>query len=263
MPRKGPAYLITPDWRKAVLERMVAKGWNKAELARQLGCSRTAVTDMLTDGQTSTLVPEVEKSLGLPISMINIGAESGLHQHVGPTAERLRRPLGWNTPIPSSELHDPVTPIPRPVDAPDPQPKSREEFVLSSDASMHVLQLFNELNTRNRVNALEWLNALVVEQDYVERIIAERVRQERDREVERELNQAIASYLKTGTHRFEGDTLRYLHMIVASETVAELGRVIVDGERYKPAKGTESYAKVVEVYRLHKASLETSGKKRK
>jgi hypothetical protein len=54
---------ITKEWREAVLAKMSEKNCSRADLARQLGVSRTAVNDVLSD--TSYLVPKINEALGI------------------------------------------------------------------------------------------------------------------------------------------------------------------------------------------------------
>jgi lambda repressor-like predicted transcriptional regulator len=64
VPRKGPAYPIDKEWRDRVNAELATRGWSRAELARQAGCSRTSITEALDTGSTqSTLVPSIHKAL--------------------------------------------------------------------------------------------------------------------------------------------------------------------------------------------------------
>ncbi|MBX3161190.1 MAG: hypothetical protein KF773_34835 [Deltaproteobacteria bacterium] len=188
MPRRGIAYILTPAWKKAVLGRLAAKGWNKAELARKLECSRTAVTDMLTDGESSTLVPEVEELLGLEISMIFDEI-----QFVGPTREHVS--LADGVPLtPPSETYERSTPVPTPEPVKVPS-TPRDVYVQTAEAATHVMRIFSDLNTTNRIRAIERLEALVEEQDYVENLIAERNKTEADRLIEVRLDDKVQIYM--------------------------------------------------------------------
>lgn len=249
---------------------MAQRRWNKAELARQLGCSRTAVTDMLTDGTTSTLVPDVEELLGMPTSLINIGSDSGKHQFVGATKENVERPLGWDTPAPPSE-YEPEAPLPSPVamrivaTGMNSAKRITDYFVASSDASLLVLELFNELNTRNRGKAIQSLRELVKEQNDMEQEIAQRVEQQRAAERLADLNDTVSIYLshiekETGEQpKYTDDLLELLQRLVATDTTADLERFIGSMER-KPPKGTDAYALLLEVWKRHKAHLEREEK---
>lgn len=65
MPRKGTAYPIDAEWRRRVEARMAEKEWTRAELARQVKCSRSAITELFDEAQKqSSLVPAVHRVLG-------------------------------------------------------------------------------------------------------------------------------------------------------------------------------------------------------
>ncbi len=172
MPKSGPTYLITPKWRKAVIRRLGEKGWNRAELARRLGCSRTAVTDLLTDGDRSTLVPDVEALLGLQTSLISTAAWSG-EENDGKwqvsAGETIPRPEGWDIPPPAAEIEFPrKTPVPRRTDY------VAHPLELTLDDGVRLMQMFADLNTTNRIKAVERIEALLAEQGDVDRMIADR-----------------------------------------------------------------------------------------
>lgn len=65
MPRKGTAYPIDSEWRRRVEAGMAEKKWSRAELARQVRCSRSAITELFDEAQKqSSLVPHVHRALG-------------------------------------------------------------------------------------------------------------------------------------------------------------------------------------------------------
>lgn len=67
MPREGSTYRIDDAWRSRAEERLVELGWTRARLARESGCSRSLVTELL-DGkkQQTTYLPEMHGALGWP-----------------------------------------------------------------------------------------------------------------------------------------------------------------------------------------------------
>ena len=65
MPRKGPAYAITPGWRDRVLERIGEMKISQNELARRARISKASMSDALADGAVQTTVmPQIHKVLG-------------------------------------------------------------------------------------------------------------------------------------------------------------------------------------------------------
>lgn len=68
----GVRYPMTRAWKALVVDRMVARNLSRAELARQLGVTRGALTQFFgVDQQSSTLVPEVARLLELPMPTMN------------------------------------------------------------------------------------------------------------------------------------------------------------------------------------------------
>lgn len=67
MPRKGPAYAITPQWQDDVLSRINELGISQNELARRAKISKASLSEALTDGAVQTTVmPEIHRALGWP-----------------------------------------------------------------------------------------------------------------------------------------------------------------------------------------------------
>jgi predicted transcriptional regulator len=67
MPREGITYDVDADWRTRVLARLDELEMTKADLAREVGCSRSLVTELLkgTRKQT-TFLPEIHDALSWP-----------------------------------------------------------------------------------------------------------------------------------------------------------------------------------------------------
>jgi hypothetical protein len=210
---------------------------------------------MLSDGQASTLVPEVEKLLGLPSSLINIGGEAGMHQYVGVTGKTIERPLGWDTPVPLSESYErPVLVPSRFRSWPTQGKRTDEEFVQSADASVQIMEIFGDLSTRNRVKALEWLKDLIAEQDYIANEIAAQVQAERERARLQELDEKIARYLPVGEHRLSGAVLTIARNVVAAKTRREIEEAT--GSAEMPPKGSAEYDLLLKIFRQHDAFLQ-------
>lgn len=65
---KGDQYLLTPEWKKMVDDRLKKLGKTRMWLADQVGARRSAVTKLLhPDRRTSSLVPAVCRALDLPM----------------------------------------------------------------------------------------------------------------------------------------------------------------------------------------------------
>ena len=66
MPQTGQAIPIDDAWREEVEARLKAKGWSRAELAREAKCSRTSITQLLNGAHDqSPIVPRIEAKLGM------------------------------------------------------------------------------------------------------------------------------------------------------------------------------------------------------
>jgi hypothetical protein len=64
MPREGIAYAIDDTWRERVEERLKALGMSRAQLARNAGCPRSLVTELLGGKHhQTTYLPELHKAL--------------------------------------------------------------------------------------------------------------------------------------------------------------------------------------------------------
>jgi hypothetical protein len=159
MPRPGIPYPLTPAWKKAVLKRMGEKGWNRSRLAKELKCSRTAVSDMLSDGQHSALVPEVEALLGMEPSTLKKPEANPEDPNAKFLTESDLELLAH-----ARELETPLTPPSERLDA----PMTQQEYVHSQAVILFLLDSFKMLTTTNRIRAVERIAALVNEQKWHE-----------------------------------------------------------------------------------------------
>jgi transcriptional regulator with XRE-family HTH domain len=67
MPRKGPAYPISPQWRERVLLQLEHLGISQNELARRAKISKAAMSEAMKNSAIQTTVmPEIHKALGWP-----------------------------------------------------------------------------------------------------------------------------------------------------------------------------------------------------
>lgn len=67
VPRRGPAYPTTPEWKQAVREAIDEKGLDLKRFARKLRCAQSSLSEALADnGIQSSLVPVIHKALGWP-----------------------------------------------------------------------------------------------------------------------------------------------------------------------------------------------------
>lgn len=67
MPREGTQYWIDDAWRRRVEERLEEKEWNQAELARESGCDRSLISELLAGKRSqTTFLPEIHEALGFP-----------------------------------------------------------------------------------------------------------------------------------------------------------------------------------------------------
>ncbi len=65
MPRKGPAYAITEEWRSSVMTRIVEMKISQNELARRAKISKASLSDALDkDSIQTTVMPAIHKALG-------------------------------------------------------------------------------------------------------------------------------------------------------------------------------------------------------
>lgn len=70
MPREGTAYRIDDDWRERVEARLKALEMSRAQLAREAGCPRSLITELLetdrekTRRHQTTYLPEIHDALG-------------------------------------------------------------------------------------------------------------------------------------------------------------------------------------------------------
>jgi len=60
----GAAYPISDEWRARVKIRLEELEMSQAELARRVGCTPAAITNVLRDNKQSSLVPKIHRVLG-------------------------------------------------------------------------------------------------------------------------------------------------------------------------------------------------------
>lgn len=66
MPRRGPAYPVTPEWKEQVKARLKELGLNQMLLAKKIRCAPSSLNEILGDGLQSSLVPKIHAALGWP-----------------------------------------------------------------------------------------------------------------------------------------------------------------------------------------------------
>ena len=77
MPRKGPAYPISPQWRERVLGQLEQLGISQNELARRAQISKAAMSEALVKGAVQTTVmPEIHRALGWPAPPTDFSPDS-------------------------------------------------------------------------------------------------------------------------------------------------------------------------------------------
>lgn len=64
MPKSGPAYPITEEFKKRLPKRLKELGWNYTDLAEKLGVTRSAISHLMRHGTSSGLVPEIREAVG-------------------------------------------------------------------------------------------------------------------------------------------------------------------------------------------------------
>ncbi len=64
MPKSGPAYPITEEFKKRLPKRLKELGWNYTDLAEKLGVTRSAISHLMRHGTSSGLVPEIMEAVG-------------------------------------------------------------------------------------------------------------------------------------------------------------------------------------------------------
>lgn len=65
MPREGIAYHVDDDWRARVRARLLAKKLTPAQWAKDAGCSKSLVSELLSGKRKqTTYLPELHESLG-------------------------------------------------------------------------------------------------------------------------------------------------------------------------------------------------------
>jgi transcriptional regulator with XRE-family HTH domain len=66
MPQRGQAIPVDDAWRTEVEKRLTERRWSRADLAREVKCSRSSITHLLNgEANQSPLVPKIERVLGM------------------------------------------------------------------------------------------------------------------------------------------------------------------------------------------------------
>lgn len=77
MPRKGPAYPISPQWRARVLGEMTHLKISQNELARRAKISKAAMSEALdAESVQTTVMPAIHKALGWPVPPVDFSPDS-------------------------------------------------------------------------------------------------------------------------------------------------------------------------------------------
>ena len=65
MPRSGPTHHVDDTWRERVQRELTKRGWERQDLAEDVGCSPSVITDLLNGKKNqSPYVPDIHASLG-------------------------------------------------------------------------------------------------------------------------------------------------------------------------------------------------------
>lgn len=72
----GPRVQMTARWKALVELALRERGWGRADLARELGVSRAAITKLLDQQDVSALVPAICKVLDIPPPMVEAGDDA-------------------------------------------------------------------------------------------------------------------------------------------------------------------------------------------
>lgn len=77
MPRKGPAYPISIQWRERVLAEMTHLKISQNELARRAKISKAAMSEALdAESVQTTVMPAIHKALGWPAPPTDFSPDS-------------------------------------------------------------------------------------------------------------------------------------------------------------------------------------------
>lgn len=76
MPRKGPAYAISKEWRALVLSRLKEMNISQNELARRAKISKAAISEALNeDSVQTTVMPQINKALGWHVPPVTLSPD--------------------------------------------------------------------------------------------------------------------------------------------------------------------------------------------
>lgn len=128
-PKSGPAHPVTVDFKEAARLRLSALGWSQTKLADEVGVTRGAISHLFNTAKQSSLVPAIEKALGM-----------------GPRVPAVPRELDTSGPVKRQSLHRAFELERRPLD----------EHVDSEDGRYREINdLFFVLDDFNRARLLE------------------------------------------------------------------------------------------------------------
>ncbi len=67
---------MTPAWKASVEAELIARGWNRSELAERAGLHKTVISSVLSERQVSSdAVPIICKVLNLPMPVLGVDDE--------------------------------------------------------------------------------------------------------------------------------------------------------------------------------------------
>ena len=76
MPRKGPAYAISKEWRALVLTRIKEMNISQNELARRAKISKAAISEALDEESIQTTVmPQIHRALGWHVPPLTLSPD--------------------------------------------------------------------------------------------------------------------------------------------------------------------------------------------
>jgi hypothetical protein len=64
VPKNGPPFQITAEWKEALAIRMRELGWTHQDLADKVEVTRPAISHLIKRAKESSLLPDIEKAVG-------------------------------------------------------------------------------------------------------------------------------------------------------------------------------------------------------
>lgn len=138
MPRGGAIgerFITDEEWKEAVKLRLEFLQWSNVELARRLGVTPSAITNLFKKSRTSTLKPKIEELIGFP-------DRSAMPSPPSQFATGSRRPRA-----------------PEPEPLPEPLPAANREEMASEQLAELILH-FSALDGEGRVRLIERAHTL-------------------------------------------------------------------------------------------------------